>query len=150
MDESKEVEEGRARAIWRAHAPDSEAYLLLWILPSGRQHDRDRQLFVFHFFTSLPLWKVKARVARLGCRGRIFLFAAMSLPSSLSAVEEDALKGLFRQVYGRHSVRKQCQPLLVAYFAGRGEALGVLPLTPDASDVAAWEAEWTRPINCGS
>ena len=45
-------------------------------------------------------------------------------------------------MYGRHSIRVQCQPLLVSYFAGRGESLGVLPLTPDASDLDAWTREW--------
>ena len=67
----------------------------------------------------------------------------MSVPSLLATLEEDALKGLFRQVYGRHSIRAQCQPMLVRYFAGRGETLGVLPLTPDASDLDAWTMEWT-------
>ena len=66
----------------------------------------------------------------------------MASPSLLSADEESALKGLYRQVYGRHAIRDQCQKQLVAYDAGRGENLAALPLIPDVTDPDAWEEEW--------
>ena len=80
---------------------------------------------------------------RLAARGQgARLCAGMAAPSALSATEMDALRGLFKQTYGRHVIRPAVQGLLVAYFAGRGESVAVLSLIPDPDDDAAWVREW--------